>query len=341
MADTSIEWTDKTWNPVVGCTKVSQGCKNCYAKMLHDKRHKAYQEHGGIFPANGRPIPAQYAEPFETVQLKPERLLDPLRWRKPARVFVNSVSDLFHPDVPDEFIDEVFAVMAIAKQHTFQILTKRPERMAVYLNYRWRVDHIYAQWYGFSDQPAELQGWPLPNVWLGTSVENQEAGDKRIPHLLETPAAVRFLSCEPLLGPVQLFNVGGWENAAHWWGRNIKLDWVIVGGESGPGARPMHPDWARSLRDQCSSAGVPFFYKQHGEYLADDRQFVSFQTWVDKASSWVQGATCMDKQGRVLKRGADFQEASFPVTLMRRVGKKRAGRLLDGREHNEFPEVVG
>lgn len=316
MADTNIEWTDKTWNPVVGCTKVSQGCKNCYAKTLHDKRHKAYLEHRGIFPANGKPIPAQYAEPFETVQLKRGRLRDPLHWRRPARVFVNSVSDLFHPDVPDEFIDEVFAVMAIAKQHTFQVLTKRPERMAAYLNYRWRVDHICAQWYGFSEQPAEPQAWPLPNVWQGTSVENQEAADKRIPHLLETPAAVRFLSCEPLLGPV---NLGPylWEEAGPAWaGKNPSpgIHWVIVGGESGHGARAMHLDWARSLRDQCSSAGIPFFYKQTGE-------------WVPHA----QAGTLNLAHREIIYRNGE--------TLVR-VGKKHAGRLLDGREHNEFPEVV-
>jgi protein gp37 len=275
-----------------------------------------------------------------------DRLEIPLKWRKPQRVFVDSMSDLFHPAVPFEFIARVFGVMRAAPMHTFMILTKRPERMR---------DFIVgcAGWEGYvthNGEPVSSYGgsgvvvgdedrWPLRNVWLGTSVENQEAADKRIPHLLETPAAVRFLSCEPLLGPVELFNVGGWENAAYWWGRDIKLDWIIVGGESGHGARPMSDVWARSLRDQAERAKIPFFFKQFGEYAPDGRQFETFTQWVNKASSWVQGAACFDAEGYRLKNGGEFKLAVYPVTMMRRVGKKAAGRLLDGREHNELPEA--
>jgi protein gp37 len=324
VGDSKIEWTDKTWNPVVGCTKVSAGCKNCYAKALHDQRHKAHGE--------GKAVPAQYAKPFEVVQLMPERLRDPLSWRKPQRVFVNSVSDLFHQDIPDEFIDKVFAVMGVAHWHTFQVLTKRPERMAAYFAEKFQVPAVSAGFIAGIDIPAtparvedrwsrinaacdELGGpllkhdrfwtpegeligrpaWPrkpFGNVWLGASVENQAAADQRIPHLLATPGAVRFLSCEPLLGPVDLSRwlpdpegevpCDEYDAANHATAeydglvqcaecghpkthhRAHGLGWVIVGGESGPGARPMAVEWARSLVKQCKAAGAPVFVKQMG-----------------------------------------------------------------------------
>lgn len=205
---TSIEWTDETWNPVVGCEQISPGCAHCYAKEQWDRRHKAHKA--------GKPMAAQYARPFEIVRTMPERLLEPLKWRAPRRVFVNSVSDLFHADVPFEFIDRVFAVMAHAQRHTFQILTKRAERMREY------VSDTAHTGLGFPDDvctrvaramepighdvaPATVRmNWPPPNVWLGVSVENQHFADERIPQLLQTPAAVRFVSAEPLLGPVDL-----------------------------------------------------------------------------------------------------------------------------------------
>lgn len=274
MSDkTGIEWTDATWNPVRGCTKVSPGCKNCYAERLHNQRQLAYSQ--------GKKVPRLYAEPFEKVQLLPERLPAPLHWRKPRRIFVNSMSDLFHEDVPDDFIDRVFAVMALCPQHTFQILTKRAQRMRAYMDRLARSPGCADQ---VSDAARQMGhavsfAWPFPNVWLGVSVEDQPRADERVPELLATPAAVRFISAEPLLGPVNLSaalftqppegepdesaEAGGLWNGPRALGEK-GVSWVIVGGESGPGARPMHPEWARGLRDQCAAAGVPFFFKQWG-----------------------------------------------------------------------------
>jgi protein gp37 len=302
---TAIEWTDETWNPVVGCTKVSQGCKHCYAKTLHDKRHKA--------ALAGKAVHPQYLQPFETVQLMPERLDAPLHWRKPRRVFVNSVSDLFHEDVPDEYIESVFGIMAacaaLGRGHEFQILTKRPARMLEWLTTEAGLEdremavlreaerRAKLVFDGRGNDPARYigaftaadvanrrpwPGWPLPNVWLGVSVENQEAADERIPLLLKTPAAVRFLSCEPLLGPLDLDEylpapygclgeprVSSCEVCG-----DPGLHWVIVGGESGPRARVTAVEYIRGVVRQCASAGVPCFVKQLGSqaYDPDDVQ---------------------------------------------------------------------
>jgi protein gp37 len=253
MTTTKIEWTDRTWNPVTGCTKVSRGCDHCYAEGI--ARRFAGSK---AFP-NG----------FD-VTLHPERITAPLRWRKPARVFVNSMSDLFHADIPDDFIARVFAVMAATPFNTYQVLTKRHGRMRSLLSDSNFADLVIEDLHtsldlnaDYVDSCLETWLWPLRNVWLGVSVEDQQRADLRIPALLDTPAAVRFLSCEPLLGPIVLCTgcaidtpcaldrVGG-------------VDWVIVGGESGPGARPMEPAWARDLRDQSTTNGVPFFFKQWG-----------------------------------------------------------------------------
>lgn len=209
-----IEWTEATWNPVTGCNEVSPGCAHCYAKT---------------FAERFRGVPGHPYERGFDLQLRPERLEQPLQWKKPKVIFVNSMSDLFHDEVPDEFIRDVFKTMQSASWHTFQVLTKRPERLA---------------------ELAQQLPWP-DNVWMGVSVENQR-WTSRIDDLRKVPAAVRFLSCEPLLGPLQL---------------NLRdISWVIVGGESGPKARPMNPAWARSIRDQCRDAGVAFFFKQWGAY---------------------------------------------------------------------------
>lgn len=269
--DTSIEWTDRSWNPTVGCTRVSPGCDNCYAFKLHDQRHAAWK--AGRMPN----APAQYHKPFSEVQLLPDRLTVPLRWREPKKIFVDSMADLFHPAVPDDFIVRVWAVMAMAPQHTFQILTKRPQRMQRFVSERLTVQGIMnACWsVGLSPgdpiPPAELKRrlivprLPLPNVWLGTSVESQEAAF-RIDYLVQSPAAVRFLSVEPMLGPLDL-SAWFWEEAGpEWAGMNPSpnLGWIICGGESGPRYRPLNVAWARDLRDQCIAAQAPFFFKQHG-----------------------------------------------------------------------------
>ncbi|MFT4038357.1 MAG: phage Gp37/Gp68 family protein [Thermomicrobiales bacterium] len=267
MGDHSgIQWTDATWNPTTGCTRVSAGCDHCYAFQLHDQRHAAYL--AGRMPD----APPQYHRPFSEVQLIPERLSLPLRWTKPRRIFVDSMADLFHSDVPTEFIAEVWAVMTLAPRHTFQVLTKRPQRMKRLLTNIafWALVAEAAlrrrdQWPKGEKLPEIGIDKPLPNVWLGTSVEDQAAA-YRIDWLVRTPAAVRFLSCEPLIGPLDL-TPWLWEAAGPAWaGHNPSPDlgWVIVGGESGPDYRPLDIDWARSLRDQCVAAGVPYFFKQHG-----------------------------------------------------------------------------
>ena len=238
---TKIEWTDETWNPVTGCTKVSQGCKNCYAETIA-KRFWGDRK-------------------FTDVQCHPERLDIPLRWKKPRMIFVNSMSDLFHPDVPKCFIDQVLEIIAATPQHTYQVLTKRPELM---------MDKLY----GYdSDCPArELGGGDyLPNLWLGVSVEDQKTTNERIPWLLKTPAAVRFVSYEPALGHVDFTGALGFsyqeiyiEDDVPYEMRVIvpPVNWVIVGCESGQSARHADIEWFRSVRDQCTAAGVPFFLKQ-------------------------------------------------------------------------------
>jgi len=221
MANNSrIEWTEATWNPVVGCTKVSAGCKHCYAEVMARR-----------LQAMGAP---GYELGFRKIRLRPEKLDEPLRRTKPTVYFVNSMSDLFHPHVPEWFIDQVFATMRAATRHTFQVLTKRPERMAEYLGRRRVPDH----------------------VWLGTTVENRRHGVPRIDHLRKTRAQTRFLSIEPLLEDIGKVNLRG-------------IAWVIVGGESGIGARPMKPEWARNVQQQCESAGVSFFFKQWGAHGED------------------------------------------------------------------------
>lgn len=313
---TGIEWTDRTWNPVVGCTKVSQGCKLCYAKTLHDMRHKARLE--------GKAIAPQYAQPFETVQLMPDRLGWPLSLRQPSRIFVNSVSDLFHDDVPDEFIVRVFATMAVARHHVFQILTKRPERMQGLLNNPdFAVELCKTIRSVQKDRDIKWMTWPLPNVWLGVSVEHQAAAEERIPHLLHAPAAVRFLSCEPLLGPVDLLRLADDEVGAVWNALEMGIGWVIVGGESGlarQDPRPMHPDWATSLRDQCVAAGVPFLFKQ----------------WGDFANEVVEG-TEPDLRELAANQLVACGDGMTNHVRFTRVGKKRAGRELDGRTWDQYP----
>jgi protein gp37 len=334
---TKIEWTrgddgsaGATWNPVTGCDEVAEGCDHCYAKT---------------FAERWRGVPGHPFEQGFDVRLWPDRLDKPLSWRKPRRVFVNSMSDLFHDAVPTEFIARVFATMALSSRHTYQLLTKRPARMRSVLSSEdfreaaaerasdlightpphfghWRLDlggqrlagdsGLGGDWTVTPAKDGNLWSppWPLPNVWLGVSVETQKWADIRIPKLTKTPAAVRFLSCEPLLGPVDLDGLVG-------------IHWVIAGGESGAGARPMHPAWARSLRDQCQAAGVPFFFKQWGAW----------------APTEARGLVLSASNTREVLVGHPLDDLGHRQ-IMRRVGKGKAGRELDGRAWDEFPEPV-
>ncbi|MCB2199676.1 phage Gp37/Gp68 family protein [bacterium] len=392
---TGIEWTDATWNPMTGCQKISEGCRWCYADTMSKRLQGNYRKLEG----EGTPIPAgikRYRDGFAPA-FHPDALGEPLRWKKPRRVFVCSMSDLFHTSFSFEQIAAVFGVMAACPQHQFQVLTKRPERMKAWFEWverehvfydpagkerGWKIGSLLCDCsYKVRPSPdchVPLHGhgntpWPLPNVWVGVTVENQAAADERIPLLLETPAAVRFLSCEPLIGPVDLdgwlpgqysclhcgyvgektgdqetceecgsvfpppgkkgemvpcgcgstsylnscprcgasegggFGTYGSEGLSP---TPTVLDWVIAGGESGPKARPSHPDWFRTLRDQCQAAGVPFFFKQWGQWMPD----FDSKTF---------------KDGRRSFRWGDF--------IMHSVGKKKAGRELDGRTWEEYP----
>lgn len=339
-----IEWTEQTWNPIVGCSILSPGCTNCYAmamaarieamnaeareseRRFGKQRSAAAQYDGTTRKVNGNAVWTG------KLALAPDNvLLAPLKRKKPTTYFVNSMGDLFHEDCPDEWIDKVFAVMALTPQHTYQVLTKRAQRMRQWFADVERSDHVGLSMLaiaGTLPHGHRRVPWPLPNVWLGTSTEDQRRYDERKDDLRNTPAAIRFFSMEPLLGSIATDYLG---------------DWVIVGGESGPAARPMHPDWARSLRDQCAVAGVPFFFKQWGEYLPVGQCLPGYGK--------IHGATVV-KPGRMklhyggapqqhpkhafAERGVEFASTA-DGRLTFRVGKKAAGRLLDGVEHNGFP----
>jgi protein gp37 len=274
--NSTISWTDATWNPVFGCSKVSPGCAHCYAETFALTRMKGKREYTGL--------PWTPENATVNVKLRPERLDQPIRWKRPRLIFVNSLSDLFHEQVPDDFIDEVFGVMAACRYvgrdafpgHRFQVLTKRPERMRAYLSTDRREAWAKAAaFHGGGKDPDGIYDQTLfgpqalPNVWVGTSVENQHWADVRVRQLLQTPAAVRFLSMEPLLGPVDLddalVDLGPELNKI-----TPRLDWVIVGGESGPVHRPMKLEWVRQIKDQCERDGVAFFLKQLGVDLAKE-----------------------------------------------------------------------
>lgn len=364
MADgTKIEWTDATWNPITGCAVVSPGCTNCYAMKLAGTRLKNHESRKGLTKDTK-------AGPVWTGEVRFNRkwLDQPLRWTTPRMIFVCAHGDLFAEGVDQVWIDHVFAVMALAPQHTFQVLTKRPERMREYmLGMPSRRSFIAG--YGalvrggnlpdHYETAYEAIAKPLPNVWLGVSVEDQKRAAERIPVLLDTPAAIRWISAEPLLGPVNLRRIriapdhhtmidamDGYAVADRPGRERAMLDWVVAGGESGPGARPMHPDWARSLRDQCAAAGVPFLFKQWGEWaeacpdMCDDG---GKHIEVDP-DSYEGEAIYDDATDRLIAAdGRLFTPETLPpdtpARLIERLGKKAAGRLLDGVEHNGFPEA--
>lgn len=353
MTASKIEWTDRSdWNPIRGCTRVSPGCGGpgehggCYAEAMAARFSD---------PATDEK-PAQWGHGFAErtskggrwtgkVELQEDRLLLPLKWKKPARVFAASTSDIFHESMSDEDIARIFSVMAMTPHLTFQVLTKRSARMRQWFAEMTPIappmngSSEFSKARGWTEQWANLialernldipwryrapghgrllgfhadMPWPLPNVWLGVSVENQQYADERIPDLLATPAAVRFLSCEPLLGPISITDAM-WAGPA-FEALDATIDLVIAGGESGPKARPMHPDWVRSLRDQCAEYKTAFFFKQWGE-------------WVSEGQS-PPDAT-FPGEGR-----DPFGNGEYWAKL----GKKRAGRLLDGVEWNGFPD---
>jgi protein gp37 len=340
MADkTKIQWADATINPAYGCTKCSPGCDHCYAETMASRNlSKCY---AGL--TEGRKWTGR-------VNLFPERMEEALKWKRPRRIFVGSMTDLFHKSVPFDFLDSIFAVMALAWDHTFMLLTKRPERMLEYFNScptTWS-NHLANRIYSITGSikkdnqvQASIEGrlnhsvgWPMRHVHLGVTVCNQAEADAKIPILLATPAAKRFVSVEPMLGSVNVSDhlevwpgCGGGEprEDCEFCSGNLRiLDWVICGGESGPGARPMHPDWARSLRDQCQAAGTPFFFKQWGEWAPGER------------SQDVVADILLDSRGEAAGHIRSVGQMVQPEP-MSRVGKRRAGRLLDGIEWNEFP----
>ncbi|HWR36399.1 MAG TPA: phage Gp37/Gp68 family protein [Clostridia bacterium] len=370
MNSTKIEWTrnsdgseGKSWNPIRArfkgdgkqgwyCQKVSPGCKNCYA----ERRNKWIGNGAAYNDSDLRTL---------DVYLDEKALLEPLRLKKPTNIFVCSMTDLYGSWVPDEWIDRIYAVMALCPQHTFMVLTKRPERRLAWFsrpnnpNFSKRISnpcawYVWVQvasvqnavrvetcnpftWAKFAEDDS-VKPWPLPNVREMVTVVNQDEVDKLIPVLLETPAACRGLSIEPMLGPINASRYL-WP-ACGWWRGNYRsyaeakaagaecgmkpqalvlasskfIDWVIVGGESGPHARPMHPDWARSLRDQCHAAGVPFFFKQWGEFSPNEEGY---------------------------SRDGGIPIVRFPDNeILWKLGKKLAGRRLDGREWSEYPEAI-
>lgn len=298
MAETAIEWTEVTWNPTTGCDKISAGCDHCYALTMA-KRLKAmgqakYQNDGDL----------RTSGPGFGLTVHEDALKIPYGWTKPTLVFVNSMSDLFHARVPLDFVRRVFEVIADTPQHTYQVLTKRSTRLR-------RV--------------GESLNWP-PNLWMGVSVENAEQA-YRIDDLRLAPAQVRFLSCEPLIGPLGDIDLAG-------------IHWVIGGGESGPGARPMHPFWARSLRDQCQAAAVPFFFKQWGAWAPRGRLRDGEPLPADNDRTLilnVDGATRGRAAGSLTNHLSEFSDGSH-CEVMENVGKKAAGRLLDGTTWDEFPQ---
>jgi protein gp37 len=390
----NIEWCTDTWNPVVGCSIVSPGCTNCYAMKQAARIQRMAEGSGKWSHYNGTTKRVNGNEVWTgRVTLAPDHiLLAPLKWKTPRKIFVNSMGDLFHESVPDEWIDKVFAVMALCPQHTFQCLTKRSDRMKEYMSKPERQGHVAFEanelyikdkrtTYGAAETAlfktrvpgsktfgtiVRFKNWPLPNVWLGVSAEDQTHADERIADLLATPAAIRFVSAEPLLGPIDFTNiVGSWNTTgkiedthsdmrtntltgqlvARWNGdqttipqyekaRLCKLDWIIAGGESGHGARPMHPDWVRSIRDQCEAAGTAFFFKQWGEW-APGESCDHRVRGTEQIADWINGQW---SYGSITRKQSEETHIEDEPELYR-VGKAKAGNLLEGKTHNQFPEV--
>ena len=310
---TKIEWATESWNPITGCTPVSEGCEHCYARRMAQRLKGRFG-----YPED---------DPFR-VTFHPDKLDQPLHWKKPRMIFVCSMGDLFHKDVPHHTyienevpVNHIYITAKRCPQHIFLILTKRPKVMKSFFSW------------------ITAFGGKIPdNLWLGVSVENQQRADERIPILLQIPAAKRFVSIEPMLGPVELDHKyrRRWNDKIPAWEMSWMLqdlDWVICGGESGPGARPMHPDWPRSIRDQCQAAGVPFFFKQWGEWAPT---FGSCKTGMPLRICRGGQVEPLQFTGNALLYDSFLMFGTEYV--IGKFGKKAAGRLLDGREWNEYPE---
>lgn len=345
---TKIEWTDETWNPIIGCTKISPGCKNCYAAKMATRLSKI--ETTAYYSEVVDENPYRWNGKTSFIESQLEK---PLKRKKPTMYFVCSMSDLFHEKTPFEWIMKVYDVMNQTPWHTYQILTKRPERALEF--YKWMGENIKKA--GFDSVPSQSNNPlnyidALPNVWLGVTAENQDQANRRIPILLSIPAKIRFVSVEPMLEAVRLDQLhrnehgvtyfddaltGFKAHGAGGWYSN-KLDWVICGGETGYNARPMHPDWVRNLRDQCQEANVPFLFKQWGEYYPIE---CSFSWKRDKNGKgyyefYTDDPNLKDrKPSRVKVFGKDIMHNSFYLKLR----TKKAGCLLDGKEYKQFPNL--
>jgi len=300
--DFAIAWTDTTWNPLVGCTRKSQACRRCYAEAATSESALA-GGWGQGFAEVGDGGVAWTGK----IALREDRLSFPLELENPSRIFVNSLSDLFHETLPEETIDKIFAVMALAPRHVFQVLTKRPKTMQPYLSNAATPARIESHMAELDGGAAKIETWPLPNVWLGVTAENQKEADRRIPLLLQTPAAVRFAAAEPLLEALDL-KPGTWLKGKD--SPGPKLDWIVAGGEISAEAQPCHPDWARGLRDQCARAATPFFWTHWGENIP---------------ASGVEG-------------GGTEEPAKM---AWERIGARPPVRRLDGRLHEAFPAASG
>ena len=338
--NTGISWTDATWNPVIGCRRVSPGCENCYAERQAVRLgNMGQQDYEGL--TNGDLKKPRWSG---IARFLPGRLDQPIRWKRPGKIFVNSMSDLFHSDVSFEEIAAIFGVAAMAPQHIFQLLTKRHVRMEEFFLWaagdgRREGDTIVddcimralEQLHWVDDAPAgeyEQADWPLPNVWLGVSVEDQARANFRIPYLLMCPARVHWLSCEPLLGAVDIQEA--YESGNYELYNGNQIEWVVVGGESGPGARPMHPEWAEHLRDQCLGFEIPSHFKQWGNWSTiyrceDDPDF--------RNPPEVNNHT----KRRWLNYEGGYGFHGHAVVAVENVGKKKAGRVLDGLTWDEWP----
>lgn len=330
-----IEWTEHTWNPMVGCSKCSRGCKNCYAIdeawiRKHHPNPKIKQKFDGVVHKTEGGV----LNWTGNIHFAPDALQIPLRRKKATLYFVNSMSDTFHPNMPVEYIDEIHAVMALCRQHTFQLLTKHPDEMAAYYRGNWQQRVIQKLHEVYRDESKKLFDMCgdaearlqvndyLQNIWHGTTVEDQLCANERIPHLMQVPTACRWLSCEPLVSSIKIYDL-----VVDMRTNTPMVDWIVVGGEQAVEAQPMHPAWVMEIRNLCERTGIPFFFKQWGDW-------VPIEHWGDSAVRtkryvWEDGSV---EEDMYVKNGRGGQ-------VMAKVGKKRAGAVLEFREHRDYPKI--